>query len=327
MYLCIIFCLPSVYYRMTENNHPSLMSRIIEANLRLAGIKHRTTFQSYMKKLKQDGPVYPPVYMYNKYDIHFNTFRGRKVWRISSKNASCERHILYFHGGAYVVNFTMPHWLYMGTLAERLNARVIAPDYPLAPEHHVKDVFDMIVPLYQKVLKDSGASNLTLMGDSAGGGMALALAQVLREKRIEQPAQIMLLSPWLDVTMSNPLISQVDKKDAILNVRGLIDSGKQYAGDLEPRDPRVSPLYGSMAGLAPVTVFIGTHDVLLPDCRRLKIRAEAAGNKISYYEYKGMLHDGMLYPIPEAKDIRDKIVKILQCSGEENNKKKEEDGK
>ncbi|MDZ7797428.1 MAG: alpha/beta hydrolase [Candidatus Marinimicrobia bacterium] len=310
---------------MTENKHPSLMSRIIEANLRLAGIKHRMSFQSYMKKLKQNGPVYPPAYIYNKYDIHFNTFRGRKVWRIRSKNASCEQKILYFHGGAYVVNFTMPHWLYMGTLAERLNAMVIAADYPLAPEHHVNDVFDMIVPLYQKVLKDSAASDLTLMGDSAGGGMALALAQVLREEKIEQPAQIMLLSPWLDVTMSNPQISQVDKKDPLLNVKGLIDSGKQYAGDLETRDPRVSPLYGSMAGLAPLTVFIGTHDVLLPDCRRLRLKAEKAGTPVSYYEYEGMLHDAMLYPIPEAKDIRDKIVKILQCSGEEKKKKKEVD--
>ncbi|MDZ7821329.1 MAG: alpha/beta hydrolase [Candidatus Marinimicrobia bacterium] len=289
------------------------MSRIIAANLRLAGIKHRTTFQAYMKEQSRSTDVRPPAFMYNKFEIHYRTFRGRKVWTLRAKGASCRQHIFYLHGGAYVVNFTLPHWRYMGTLAERLHATVIAPDYPLAPEHHAEEVFDMNVPLYREVLNDAGNSALALMGDSAGGGLALALAQVLKKRKIPQPARIVLLSPWLDISMSNPQIAQVDKEDPILNVEGLIASGKQYAGGLDPRDHRVSPIYGPMEGLAPITVFIGTHDVLLPDCRRLKLRAESAGTPVSVHEYKGMLHDGMLYPIPEARDIRDRIVEILRC--------------
>lgn len=299
---------------MKANSEPSLAVRIISANLRMAGIKHKTSFQDYMKTINDKGSVHPPKFLENRLDIRKESFMGRNVWYLSAKEPLCNQYILYLHGGAYVVNFTMPHWLYMATLAERLHATIIAPDYPLAPEHHVKDVFDMMTPLYEKIIKDTGTQKLTLMGDSAGGGMALALAQELRKKDIAQPAHIMLLSPWLDVTMSNPKITQVDKIDPVLNVRGLVASGQKYAGETDTRDPRVSPLYGSLKGLAPVTLFIGTADVLLPDCRKLKVRADFEGCPINYYEYEGMLHDGMLYPIPEARDIRDKIIHLLQCA-------------
>jgi acetyl esterase/lipase len=298
---------------MKANSEPSLAARIIVANLRMAGIKHKTSFQDYMKMVNGKRPVQPPKLLENRFNISKDVFSKRNVWTISDKSALCKQHILYLHGGAYVVNFTLPHWRYMATLAERLNATVIAPDYPLAPEHHAADVFDMLLPLYEKVVATCGKENLSLMGDSAGGGLALALAQQIREHNFVQPAHIMLLSPWLDVTMSNPKITQVDKEDPVLNVQGLIESGKQYAGDLDPRDPRVSPLYGSLDGLAPITLFIGTADVLLPDCRKLKVKAQFKGQTIAYYEYEGMLHDGMLYPIPEARDIRDKIIDILQC--------------
>lgn len=299
---------------MKANSEPSLAVRIISANLRMAGIKHKTSFQEYMKAINGKAPVRPPKFLENRLDIRKESFMDRNVWYLSAKERLCDQHILYLHGGAYVVNFTMPHWLYMGTLAEKLNATVIAPDYPLAPDHHVTDVFDMMLPLYEKSIERAGAENLTLMGDSAGGGMALALAQELRKKDFAQPAHIMLLSPWLDVTMSNPKITQIDKIDPVLNVQGLIASGQQYAGETDIRDPRVSPIYGSLKGLAPVTLFIGTADVLLPDCRKLKVRADFEGYPINYYEYEGMLHDGMLYPIPEARDIRDKIIHLLQCS-------------
>ena len=298
---------------MKAQTQPSLPTRMIAANLRLAGIKHKMTFQNYMKMLNKKIPVRPPKFMESKYDIRSEAFMGRNIWTIAAKEALCDQHIMYLHGGAYVVNFTLPHWLYMGSLAERLNATVIAPDYPLAPEYHVEDVFKIMIPLYEKVMKIAGSQNLTLMGDSAGGGMALALAQQLRDNGIEQPGQIILLSPWLDVTMSNPKITQVDKDDPLLNVEGLIESGQQYAGRLDTRDPRVSPLYGKLEGLAPITIFIGTADILLPDCRKLKVRADFTRLRVRYYEYEGMLHDGMLYPIPEARDIRDKIVETLRC--------------
>ncbi|MDD3716757.1 MAG: alpha/beta hydrolase [Candidatus Marinimicrobia bacterium] len=300
---------------MKVKTEPSLPARIIAANLRMAGIKQKTSFlQQYMKELSEKRPVRPPKILEKRIDISCEMFMGRNVWSLSAKESLCCQRILYLHGGAYVVNFTLPHWLYMAALAEHLHAVVIAPDYPLAPEQHANDVFAMMLPLYEKIIRECGKENLTIMGDSAGGGMSLALAQQLRDRALPQPAHIMLLSPWLDITMSNPKITQVDKDDPILNIKGLIESGKQYAGEIDRRDPRVSPIYGSLKGLAPITLFIGTADILLPDCRKLKVKAQFEEHPIAYYEYEGMLHDGMLYPIPEARDIRDKIVDILRCA-------------
>lgn len=300
---------------MKVKTEPSLPARIIAANLHMAGIKNRASFlQKYMKELSNGRPVQPPKILGKRIDISRETFMGRNVWSLSAKESLCCQRILYLHGGAYVVNFTMPHWLYMATLAEHLHAMIIAPDYPLAPEYHASDVFAMMLPLYEKIIRDCGKENLSIMGDSAGGGMALALAQQIRDRALPQPEHIMLLSPWLDVTMSNPKITQVNKDDPILNIQGLIESGKQYAGELEWRDPRISPIYGSLKALAPITLFIGTADILLPDCRKLKVKAQFEKHPIAYYEYEGMLHDGMLYPIPEARDIREKIVDILRCA-------------
>ncbi|MFA5435368.1 MAG: alpha/beta hydrolase [Candidatus Neomarinimicrobiota bacterium] len=299
---------------MKANREPSLPARIIAANLRMAGIKHKTSLQQYMKELQQKRPVQPPKILDKRVDISRETFMGRNVWSLTAKESpSCQR-ILYLHGGAYVVNFTIPHWLYMASLAEHLHAEIIAPDYPLAPEYHANDVFAMMLPFYAELMEKCGKENLSIMGDSAGGGLALALAQQIRDRALSQPAHIMLLSPWLDITMSNPKITQIDKDDPILNIQGLIESGKQYAGEMDRRDPRVSPLYGSLKGLASITLFIGTADILLPDCRKLKVKAQFEEHPIAYYEYEGMLHDGMLYPIPEARDIRDKIVNILRCA-------------
>jgi acetyl esterase/lipase len=222
---------------------------------------------------------------------------------------------MYLHGGAYVNSFSSQHWDLMSKLVQAANCTVTAPNYPHAPEYCVRDVFALMLPLYEELAADAGSANVTFMGDSSGGGISLALAQVLREKGLAQPGHVVLLSPWLDATLSNPEIAAIDKIDPFLGVDGMKYGGAVYARDVDPKSYLVSPVYGSLKDLAPVTLFIGTRDILYPDCRKLRDKADAEGVRLDYREYDQMVHNWMLGPMPEAKHAIAEIVETISSNG------------
>lgn len=296
---------------MYTEKQQSVINRILEASLRLARMKEKNTLDAFIRMQTRSKP---PRMMENKFAISFKNILNRKVWSIASLKDRKEHYILYLHGGAYAANFTPGHWFLIGALVDKLKCTAIAPDYPLVPEHNVEDIFKMLLPVYEELIERVGAVHVTLMGDSSGGGLALALSQYLHEKEIEQPSQVLLLSPWLDITMDNPEIKEIDKLDPILNIKGLIDAGKAYAGDLDRRHYLVSPLFGSLEGLPPITLFIGDNDILMPDCRKLKEKADAVKHPLNYFEIKDLLHTGMLYPTPEGKECRNMIFDLLSGS-------------
>lgn len=289
---------------------PSLKSRIIKVVLRLKRMKKRVAraqelIESGRRERLDDKPS---GRIYEKHCVSTREFKGRTVWTITPKESASEKYILYLHGGGYVNGFSALHWQFMSNLVSALGCTVIAPDYPLTPEHQVEDVFDMVFPLYQELLVAAGASNVVVMGDSAGGGIGLALAMRARDEDIAQPSDIVLLSPWLDATMSNPDVQKIDRFDPFLDVKGLQYLGKIYAGEADPTNYLVSPIYGSLKNLAPVTLFIGTHDVFVADCRKFKAKAEAEGIHVDYHEYESMVHVWMLMRLPEAKKAAKAIV-------------------
>lgn len=289
---------------------PSLQSKLIKLVLRLQGRKRRVRRS---QKLIESGKTErinnkPSQRLFAKHRVETRDVKGRTVWTIAPKDNAGETLVLYLHGGGYVNGFSKYHWRFISNLVSELRCTVVAPDYPLAPEHQVADVFAMMFPLYEELLRAAGASNLIVMGDSAGGGIALALAMLAREKDVAQPSEIVLLSPWLDVTMTNPGIEKVDRFDPFLDVEGLQYLGKIYAGETAATDYLVSPLYGRLENLAPVTLFIGTHDIFVADCRKFKAEAAARGIEIDYHEYEDMVHVWMLIPSPEEKTAVKAIV-------------------
>src|SRR5678815_5813419 len=108
-----------------------------------------------------------------------------------------------------VNSFAPQHWDLMSKLVQGANCTVTAPNYPHAPEYYVGDVFALMLPLYNELAAAAGSSNITIMVDSSGGGIALALAQRLRDDGLPQPGRLILLSPWLDATLSNPELSLI----------------------------------------------------------------------------------------------------------------------
>jgi len=250
--------------------------------------------------------------------------------------------VLYLHGGGYLHEMLRWHWYLLARLTRAVPARFVVPVYPLAPRGTAADVVPVVADLLADLVaaaradpsaqadsaqaepgaaqakpgaapaEPAATARVVLMGDSAGGGLALAAAQLTRDRAATQPDGIVLISPWLDVTMSDPTQPALAPKDRILAVPGLAAAGVSWAGALGPAHPLASPLHGDLAGVAPLTVLCGTHDVLLPDSRRLAARAAAAGVEIDYQETRGLPHGYPLFPIPEAAAARDVIAAALR---------------
>lgn len=254
----------------------------------------------------------PPKAFLKKYIIERRTINHRNVFTLRPKHHSTDKYILYLHGGAYVQNFVRQHWTFIGLLIDTLHCTVIAPDYPLAPKHSFKDAYSMVVELYKELLHEVHPSNLILMGDSAGGGFALALAQFLFTECIPQPSQIFLLSPWLDVTLQNPEIAVIDAQDPFLGIDGLRKAGLAYSGNSDPHHFMLSPINGSMEGLGKIYLFIGTRDILVADSRRLKLAMERKGISLHYSEYEDMIHVWMLLSFPESKNAQHEIIRLIK---------------
>ncbi|MBO6524935.1 MAG: alpha/beta hydrolase [Balneolaceae bacterium] len=242
---------------------------------------------------------------------------SNQVWRIKPKSVSPEKVILYLHGGGYSKGFQNRHWKFISKLVDRTGFEVWAPDYPLSFTSSAEEVFNFLVPVYQKLLEKYDAEQIVLIGDSAGGGMSLALAELLVEKKIELPSQILLLSPWLDITLSNPQIDKFEKLDLIIDRKVLQALGTRYTGTLENTHFLVSPIYGQIKRLPAITVFVGSEEIFLPDCRKLKVRAESEPMVFNYREFKGMVHNWMFLPIPEADLALDMIINQIKLEPRE----------
>lgn len=227
--------------------------------------------------------------------------------RVTSSN----KQILYLHGGAYVEQPIIPHWLFLDSINNLVKGTITVPLYPKAPVHTVSESFDHIVAIYHSILEKTDPSDIIIMGDSAGGGYALAVTQQLLTEGTALPKELILISPWLDITLKNAAIGPMEAKDPMLSRKHLQVMGKCWVGDLDPNDWRVSPINGPLEGLPPLSVFIGTHEIFLPDTQKLAMLCTRKGVGIEVYAYPKMNHDFPLFPIPEARKAQREIVDII----------------
>jgi epsilon-lactone hydrolase len=220
------------------------------------------------------------------------------------------RSVLYVHGGAYVRPADHRHWRFATRLADALRARTVLPAYPLAPEFTVRDSFDRMVAVLEEVA-DASPEGVVLVGDSAGGGYALALAEALRDRGGAQPERVVLIAPWVDLTGTTPGTLEASGRDPWLSFAHLCIYASFWAGTQDPEalaDPRVSPALGNLVGLPPTLMLCGTRDLLQPGCDALFARAEKAGWPLEYVIGPGLIHVYPLLPIPEAHEALDRIV-------------------
>ncbi len=291
----------------------SFTSKMIQSMSSLFGVKKGGDMIKKSNQSKStEVPTPVPTSMCKKYDIQESIINNRKVWTIKPKENGSDKVVLYLHGGAYVSTIKKYHWKFVEELILKTNATIVIPDYPLAPSSNCENAIDFVVQLYQELLKKYSSENIDLMGDSSGGGLALGFAMQLSKENKPQPHQIILLFPWLDVTMSNKDILEIDKKDKILGIEPLQIAGKAFAGELDLKDYRVSPIYGDFSGLGKISVFIGTHDLFVADCRKLKSLAKTSNISMNYFEYPKMFHGWVLASMQESKVAINQISSLIK---------------
>lgn len=236
------------------------------------------------------------------------------------------RTILYVHGGGYMAPIDQFQVLYAATLAQRLDARIVMPDYPLAPAHTWRDSYEKMVDLAQTWVRragEAGERGMTLMGDSAGAGYALAIAQAMRDRAAAdtgtdtgtpQAAQMVLHAPWADLTTTAPGTEEASLADPWLMLSKIRLYAEWWAGGPEHLDRHeVSPALGDLRGLPPTLMLHGTRDTLAPACRALARRAEEAGWELASIEEPGLLHVYSIFPVvPEGRRAMRQVLDFLR---------------
>lgn len=225
-------------------------------------------------------------------NVEIERFMGRKIFIIRPKNENIsQKKILYFHGGSYIAEMSNNHWNFIEQLVLDTGMTVIIPDYPLAPKYTYKDVFKMVKPLYKEILEEVKSNDLILMGDSAGGGLSLALIEEMAKENYELPEKTILISPWLDAKLENPQIEKVQKLDKELNKDTLKIAGIAYAGGEENLNNfLVSPIEGNLSKLKNLIIFTGSNDILTPDMYKLQEKGKKENVEIKINEYQGAGH-------------------------------------
>lgn len=225
------------------------------------------------------------------------------------KNNSKNKHIIFLHGGAYVMKAVKGHKTIIETMAKKYNLKVTFIDYPLAPENDIQKAHEILIKTYKKITLKYKDDDFFLFGDSSGGGLALSFLQQLKNiNDVPFPKKTVLMSPWVDVSMSNSKIKDFEKKDPLLPLNGLIATGKQFAGSLDTQNPLISPIYGNMDNLKEIFLIFGTNEILYPDCLKLeKLLKNSNGTKVKTKIGKNLCHDWILAPLKETKVTIDEI--------------------
>lgn len=230
-----------------------------------------------------------------KYKLQVKEINKRKVFTLSPKeDRKTNKVILYLHGGSYVGALNNEHWDFLSDIVNDTGITIVIPDYPLTPKYNYKDAFNVVEPVYKELLKNKENKKIIIMGDSAGGGMALALVQKMNQENVELPDKTILLSPWLDVTMKNSDISKIEENDPILSKKALIISGEHYSGRDGKESYLVNPINGPLEGLRDIIIFTGTYDMLNADAKLLVAKANKLNINIEIREYEEAVHIWML---------------------------------
>lgn len=277
-----------------HNQPVSLLSTIMESAMSVAGMKN-----NIRRNIENHTFQTLPAPFSKSFNRHFNIstikFANRNCFVIKPKINPGRKMVFYVHGGAYITNIIAQQWEMVESLILLTNFTFVVPDYETAPFATYPDMFNFIDGVYKNLIPEYKPEDIAFLGDSAGAGFLLGYLMSLRNEQQALPSQIILLSPWLDVTMQNPEIQALEKCDKMLAADGLQMAGKLFAGRMDTSDFRLSPVYGDFNQLCKISLFTGTHDLLYADCRKLKNQLLQAGIPFNYYEYPGMFHDWMIF--------------------------------
>lgn len=225
-----------------------------------------------------------------------------------------DRVLVYFHGGGYVIGSLDTHLELMQRLARRCRVRVLGVDYRLAPEHPWPAAVDDALTVLSWLRRTRPDARIAIGGDSAGGGLSMAMLVRLRALGAPMPAAAVLFSAWTDLTASQPSHRDRLEVEPMITPAGLARMAHHYAGAAAPTHPELSPLFAALDGMPPLLVQVGDHELLLDDSRQLAERARAAGVEVRLRVFEGAFHVFQAMPaLPEAAEALDDVADFLDA--------------
>jgi monoterpene epsilon-lactone hydrolase len=230
--------------------------------------------------------------------------------------ADTSRVLLFLHGGGYQFGSLRSHGELAARLGRASGMRVLFPEYSLAPEHPFPAAIDDVLAAWRwlRTGQDLSARSIAVAGDSAGGGLAVALLVALRDAGDALPAAAALMSPTVDLTSSGASMSERADQDPIFTSAMLRQLASDYLAGADPRTPLASPLFASLAGLPPLLVQAGTAELLLSDSERLATAVDQAGGDVTLQIGEGLPHVyQILLGTPEAAEAAEQIGRFLQA--------------
>ncbi|MCC5874203.1 MAG: alpha/beta hydrolase [Gammaproteobacteria bacterium] len=237
---------------------------------------------------------------------------GVPVEWITAGGADGRRTVLYLHGGGYVLGSAATHRSLASRLSAAAGVRVLVVDYRLAPEHPFPAAVEDALTAYRWALAQGlKAEQMAIAGDSAGGGLALALLVSIREAGLAMPACAVCLSPWVDLEGKGATTAPGVVDDPMVTLEGIQGMAAAYAaGQLNA--PLASPLHADLAGLPPLLIQVGTREILLDDARRVAAKAQTAGVNVTLEEQAGLIHVWQMFPnVPESDQAVARIGAFL----------------
>jgi monoterpene epsilon-lactone hydrolase len=240
---------------------------------------------------------------------------GVAAVRIVTRASRDDRWVLYFHGGGYTIGSAKLYRDFTWRVAAAARANVLFFDYRLAPECPFPAALDDAVSAYRWLANRIEPRRIAFMGDSAGGGLALATLHKLRDEGFALPAAAVALSPWTDLALTGASLTTNAAADPMLNVAILPTLVGYYLAGADPTHPYASPLYGDASGMPPILIHVGSDEILHDDAMRMAEKLRAAGREIEIEVWPRMPHAWHLYArlVPEGRHAIARIGSFLQA--------------
>ena len=217
--------------------------------------------------------------------------------------------LIFVHGGAFISGPAKHHWDTIKEISKQTNHTIWMCDYPKAPENKITEISENIDLIYKTALEQYDAKHISLIGDSVGGTLVTALTQRLVLRNMELPNNIILVSPVMDATLSNPEIAEIESKDPMLSKVGVVSAKKMCAENGDLANVLISPINGSFDKFPDTILFLAEHDITYPDQLLTVQKLNKAGVKVELIEGKGMPH---IWPfLPVMKEAKKALFQII----------------
>ena len=224
-----------------------------------------------------------------------------------------DRLLIFVHGGAFISGPAQYHWDSIRTISERSNCVIWMCDYPKAPENKIDKISDNMDAIYESALERYASKNITLLGDSVGATLIASLIQRIYERQVKMPDKIILVSPVMDASMTNPDIDKIDQLDPMLSKNGVLSAKKMCAINGNVVDKAISPINGNFDGFPDTILFLAEHDITYPDQLRTVQKMKNSNVNVEVITGEGMPHIWPFLPImKEAKVALLQIISMLR---------------